>query len=136
MFRYFNPNPLHDGNKKGWKHVDCTVRSICAATGLTWVEAYKKLCDAGLKRYVMPHDMIAYNEVLKSLGFSRVKSCGKKENIHVKDLAKKSKKERKIYLIKVNNHVVCLKGGDIYDTWDSSECIIQQYWEKEDKAEK
>ena len=131
MFKYFNPNPIYDGKNKAWKHVDCTVRSICAATDKSWREVYKLLSDVGLKEYVMPNDMIAYIKVISSLGFKSVKKC-KKGQTKVKDIANRSKKENKVFLCKVKNHVVCCKNGDILDTWDSSEQLVTQYWEKQE----
>lgn len=129
MFKYFNPNPIYDGKNKAWKHVDCTVRSICAATGKGWHEVYKLLTEVGLAEYVMPNDMLAYKRVITELGFKSVKKCKTGEK-KVKDIANQSKKERKVFLCKVNNHVVCCKDGDILDTWDSSDCLVTQYWEK------
>lgn len=129
MFRYFNPNPLYNGKEKRWRHGDCTVRSICAATGMDWLEVYELLVKACDKEYVMPHDMVAYVKVITGLGFRSVKKC-KKGSTKVKDIANLSKKDKRIYLCKVKNHLVCCRGGDILDTWDSSDCLVTQYWEK------
>lgn len=129
MFKYFNPNPIYDGKNKAWKHVDCTVRSICAATGKTWQDVYKLLVNTGLSEYVMPNDMVAYIKVIKDLGFKSIKKC-KKGELKVRDIMYMSKKDRRIYLCKVKNHVVCCKNGDILDTWDSSDCLLSQYWVK------
>ncbi len=129
MFKYFNTNPIYDGKTKAWKHVDCTVRSICAATGMTWKEAYMQLTNVGLSEYVMPNDMVAYIKVISGLGFKSVKKC-KNGELKVKDIANRSKKENKTFLCKVKNHVVCCKNGNILDTWDSSEQVVTQYWEK------
>ena len=129
MFKYYNPNPIYNGKNKIWKHVDCTVRSICAATDLSWKEVYQRLSNVGLREYVMPSDMVAYINVITSLGFRNVKKC-KKGSIKVRDLANQSKKEKKIFLCKVDRHVVCCRGGNILDTWDSSDCLVTQYWEK------
>ena len=129
MFKYYNPNPIYNGKDKVWKHGDCTVRSICAATDLSWKEVYQLLSNVGLREYVMPNDMVAYINVITNLGFRRVKKC-KKGSTKVRDLANQSKKEKKVFLCKVNNHVVCCRGGNILDTWDSSDCLVTQYWEK------
>lgn len=127
MFRYFNPNPLYDRKNKTWKHVDCTVRSICAATGKSWHDVYKLLTEVGAQECVMPSDMVAYIKVITRLGFRSVKKC-KSGEAKVKDIAVRSKKEGKTFLCKVNRHVVCCKDGDILDTWDSSEQWVTQYW--------
>lgn len=131
MFVYFNPNPLFDGNKKGWKSSDCAVRSICAATNLDWTTAYNRLCSTGLETFSMPHELSTYHRTVIRLGFKLIKRC-KTEEVKVKDIAKLSKKDNKTYLCKVRNHYVCCKNGNTLDTWDSSECFVSQYWEKLD----
>ena len=128
-FQYYNPNPKWNGKNKGYKQIDCTVRSICAATNLSWVQAYKLLTKAGLEEYTMPHDMIAYTKVLHNLGFKTIKKCKKGELI-VKDIVNLSKKNNNIYICKSSNHVVCCKNGVLLDTYDSSNKEVTQYWIK------
>lgn len=45
---YFNPNPM--------KHEvgDCSVRACCVATGKSWDEVYRALCDIGFELKRMP----------------------------------------------------------------------------------
>lgn len=130
MFKYFNPNPKWDGKTRGWKQVDCTVRSICAATDLTWIQVYKLLTKAGLEEYTMPHDIVSYSKVLKNLGFKSIKKC-KKGEFTVRDICNLSKKNNSIYVCKCINHVVCCKNGQILDTYDSSHKEVLQYWIKD-----
>ena len=72
MFKYFNPNPKYDGKNQGYKQIDCTVRSICAATGLSWEVVYLLLSKRALKEFTMPHDMVVYRKTIESLGFNLV----------------------------------------------------------------
>lgn len=130
MFTYFNPNPWFDGNKKGWKSVDCSVRALCAATGESWVTIYKRLCIIGLKTFTMPHEVIPFGRVALELGYKWVKKC-KKDELKVKDLARLSKKNKAIYLCKTLNHFVCCKDGNVLDTFDSSDKVVLQYWVKQ-----
>ena len=132
MFKYFNPNPLFNGNKKGWKSVDCAVRSICAATGINWKSVYINLCKTGLETFSMPHELYTYHRTITKIGFKLVKKCKDKE-LKVKDLVKISKSKNITYVCKVKNHYVCCKNGCILDTWDSSELYIEQYWIKTDE---
>ena len=129
MFKYFNPNPLYDGNKKGWKSVDCAVRSICAATGKDWLTIYNLLSIAGRQTFSMPHELSVYRKVVLDLGFRLIKNC-KKGELKIKDLVQLSKKNNDIYLCKVNNHYTCCNNGILLDTWDCSECEVTQYWIK------
>ena len=127
MFKYFNPNPLFDGNKKGWKSADCAVRSICAATDLDWHTVYNGLCKVGGETFSMPHELSTYHRAVMRVGFKLVKKCKSKE-LKVKDIAKLSKENNRAYLCKVNNHYVCCRDGNVLDTWDCSEYYVSQYW--------
>lgn len=129
MFKYFNPNPLFDGNKKGWKTADCAVRSICAATDLDWATVYYLLCKIGGEIFSMPHELSTYHRVVTKNGFKIVQRC-KSKKLKVKDVVKLSKLDGYTYLCKVRNHYTCCKSGVILDTWDSSECYVEQYWVK------
>ena len=129
MFKYFNPNPKYDGKNQGYKQIDCTVRSICAGTGLSWKVAYLLLSDQGLKEFTMPHDMVVYRKTIESLGFSLVKKC-KKGKLTVRDIANLSKKTKAIYLCKCMRHVVCCRDGNVLDVFDCSEREVLEYWVK------
>lgn len=129
MFKYFNPNPKYDGKNQGYKQIDCTVRSICAATGLSWKVVYLLLSKCALKEFTMPHDMVVYRKTIESLGFNFVKKC-KKGELTVRDLANLSKKTKTIYLCKCMYHVVCCRDGNVLDVFDSSEKEVLEYWSK------
>lgn len=129
MFTYFNPNPLYDGKRKPWRHVDCVVRAICAGTGKTWIEVYGLLVKEGEKNYTMPNDIVSYSKVLQQLNFREVKKC-KSGEMCIQDLCSISKKNKSTLIIKVERHLTCIKEGVIYDTWDCSKQEVIQYWEK------
>ena len=129
MFNHYNPNPLYDGKKKPWKHGDCVVRAICAGTGMTWKDVYRKLVEEGEKSYTMPNDQVAYSKVLGQLGFEEVKRC-KAGEMTVKDLCGISKKGKSILIVKVKRHLTGIKSGIINDTWDCSDQEVLQYWKK------
>ena len=129
MFTYYNPNPLYDGKKKPWRHVDCVVRAICAGTGKTWKEVYSLLVMEGEKNYTMPNDIVSYSKVLRELDFREVKKC-KSGEMTVQDLCLISKKEKSILILRVKRHLTCIKSGIIHDTWDCSEQEVIQFWEK------
>lgn len=132
MFQYYNPNPKYNGNNKGWRQNDCTVRSLCAALNIDWIKSYNILCKSGLEECVMPHDMIAYNNAIKKLGFKLVKVC-KDGELTVKNICILSRKSNNTYLCKCHNHVVCCKNGIIMDTFDSSNLNVERYWIKNER---
>ena len=55
LLKYFNPNPKarvgKDGKPQKWHLGDCAVRAICAATGMSWVDAYRFASESALKVY-------------------------------------------------------------------------------------
>ncbi len=128
-YLYYNPNP-NSYKEKGWKHNDCVVRAICAATGFSWSDIYKILVAIGKNNYVMPNDNLAITIALEKLGFFKVKRCSKKDNFTVKDIASKSKKDHRRYICSTGRHMVCCREGYIMDTWDSSNELVKEYWIK------
>ena len=102
---------------------DCSVRCIMAAEGLYWGEAYKLLCDKGLKTMRMPDEIETIGAVLQDLGYTPEKapmthSCnGHKRRYTVEEFANEHKKGT--YVLSVSGHVVTVKDGDWLDTWDS-----------------
>lgn len=62
MYRYFNPNPIKD-KQTG----DCTVRAICAATGMSWDEAFDELCIKAKEMGEMPSSNNAWGQYLQDM---------------------------------------------------------------------
>ena len=113
---------------------DCSVRCIMAAEGLYWAEAYKKLCDKGLKMMRMPDELETIGAVLKDMGYAAEKAPmkelnnGHKRRYTVGEFAKKNNKGT--YILSVSGHIVTVKDGDWYDTWDSSEYKVFKVFRK------
>lgn len=113
---------------------DCAVRCLMAAEGLYWAEAYKKLCDKGLKMMLMPNDIIVIGNVLKELGYTAEKAPmkelnnGHKRRYTVGEFAKNNKNGT--FILSLSGHIVCLKDGDWYDTWDCSEYKVFKVFSK------
>lgn len=113
MFRYFQPNPL--GKNTG----DCTVRAICAATGLSWDQAFDELCDKAKEICEMPSSNNAWGQYLQDLGYEYhpiPNTCPFCYTIG--DFCKDHPKGT--YILGTGTHVVCVKDGDIWDSWNSS----------------
>lgn len=124
MFHYYNPNPL----KKSVG--DCTVRAISKALGQNWEETFVALCLQGLMLCDMPSANAVWGAYLKSKGFKR-------QMIHddcpdcytVGDFAKERPKGT--YILALSGHVVCIKDGDVFDSWDPSGEVPLYFWFKE-----
>ena len=122
-WRYFNNNPAG-------RHVgDCSVRALSVALNTDWETAYAL---AALNGYLM-NDVISadsvWGSVLRQNGFYRhaiPNSCP--ECFTIGDFAEEH--PHGVYVVGTGTHVVTVKDGIIWDSWDSSEEIPQYYWSK------
>lgn len=123
-YSFFNPNP--QGKSVG----DCVVRAISRATGQSWEDAYIGLCIHGLMSGDMPSANAVWGEYLRSNGFQRSSvpddcpSCYTVDNFA-------EEHPRGLYVVALSGHVVCVKDGMIYDTWDCGAEAPLYYWFKE-----
>ena len=120
-WRMYNPNP--SGRNVG----DCSIRAVAAALDTDWETAYAMIAKAG---YLM-NDVISSNSVwgsvLRQNGFYRhilPNSCP--DCFTVGDFATEHPKGT--FVLGTGNHVVTVKDGVIYDSWDSSNEIPIYYW--------
>ena len=125
-FKYFK-------SSKRKRATDCSVRSIMAAENMSWEDAFSLLVKTAYKEQNMPSDSSVIEKTLKTIGYvkrtSEMVPFGKhRRRLTVEEFAKKHKKG--IYILSVSGHVVCVKNGDWYDTWDSGEYKVFKYWEK------
>ena len=135
-FEYFNPNPLFttmkNGKVKFWDRGDCSVRAVCGATGLSWVDAYKQMSESALKVYECFNCDYGFDQVMKDLGFTKHSlgrlSKGTKRPT-VREFAKDHKNE--ICIVHPANHYVCVKNGKVYDTWDCGSTKVYSWWTKD-----
>lgn len=125
MYSQFNPNPI--GKNVG----DCTVRAICKATGKEWGDVYLGLCMQGYLMGDMPSANSVWGAYLHNLGYSRgivPDSCP--ECYTVADFA--AEYPEGTYILALSGHVVCVKDGNVYDSWNSSGETPIYFWRKDD----
>ena len=121
MYRYFNPNPCSKNTG------DCTVRAICAATGMSWDMAFDELCDKAKEIGEMPSSNNAWGQYLQDLGFTyrplpnTCPFC-----FSVKDFCKENPKGT--FILGTGTHAVTAIDGNYYDAWDSGDEIIAYVW--------
>lgn len=125
-FVFYNPNPAR--NLVG----DCVIRAISKLTDRPWEDVY---LDVALQGYMM-HDMPSSNNVwgtyLHDLGYSRnviPDSCP--DCYTVAEFA--TDHPVGTFLLAIGTHVVAVKDGNYYDTWDSGNEIPIYYWEKQEE---
>ncbi len=123
MWRRYNANPA--GARVG----DCTVRAISAALGKSWDETYAGLALDGYIRYDMPSANHVWGAYLRRKGWRRHLIPDECDGCTVADFAEAH--PRGTYILAIAGHVVCVRDGDWWDTWDSGDEIPIYYWEKE-----
>ena len=126
MARWVNWNKNPTGRSVG----DCAVRAVSVALDVDWETAYSMIALNGFLMGDLPSSNAVFGSVLREHGFSRYAvpntcpSCytiGNFADDH----------PRGVYVVGTGNHVVTIKDGDVYDSWDSRKEIPQYYWTKE-----
>lgn len=127
MFIPYNPNP------ERLNATDCTIRAITKATGKTWDEAYAGLAAQGFILKRMPSDKSVWDAYLRREGFKRhLIECGPHCEYTVKDFCRDNPKGT--FILALDDHVICIKDGSYYDTWDSGLEIPVYCWARQDES--
>lgn len=124
MWESYNPNPF--GANVG----DCAVRAVAMALGVSWAEAYLGITAEGLLMGDMPSANRVWGSYLKRNGFLRrslPEDCG----FTLEKFCRAN--PRGIFVVALENHVVCVADGRFYDSWDSSNEIPIYYWKKSER---
>lgn len=120
-----NPNPT--GAMVG----DCVVRAISIAENRKWQDVYVELCVEGLAMCDMPSSNRVWGELLKSYGYTKGVVPDTCPHCYtVRDFC--GEYFRGTYILGTGTHVIAIKDGDYYDTWDSGDEYPIYYWFKED----
>lgn len=123
IWKKFSNNPT--GRNVG----DCAVRAVSVALDVDWETAYALITMNGYLMGDMPSSNSVWGAVLREQGFSRYaipNSCP--DCYTVGDFADENPDG--VYVVGTGNHVVTIKDGVIYDSWDSRQEIPQYYWHK------
>lgn len=124
-YRYTNPNP------KGILTGDCVVRAVAIANGLSWDLAYDILTDYGFKMKNLPNADSVWSAVLKDFGFIRRSIPDTCPDCYtIRDFC--AGHPTGIYILGTGSHVVAVKDGDYYDSWDSGNEVPILCWRKRD----
>ena len=127
-YKYCQPN------KKDLKddYGDCTIRALCKALDISWVEAFD-LTVPICRREQVPNIFFApgkiRNPFLAELGFKYTGISNKEGSVRptVEQFAEKHRKGT--YILNVANHEVACVDGTYYDTWDSGHKKLYGYYE-------
>ena len=127
MWIDYNPNPV--GRRKV---EDCSVRALAKALGIDWEDAHIKQDMAAIQMGDMAHGDSVWGAVLRQNGFRREAIPNTCPDCYtVEDFCRDH--PNGTFVVRVDDHVLTVVDGDIYDTWDSSKEIPLYYWYKEEK---
>ncbi len=126
MYKYYQPNKKDLKDNFG----DCVIRSMCLVSDKNWIDVFDELVEIARYEQCMPNSKAAYQTWLKNNGFTYTGISNKKGSKRptVSSFAK-GNKELTCVLV-VANHLVGVKCGNYYDTWDSGNKSLYGYWSK------
>lgn len=119
----YNPNPI------GIDGIDCTVRALSKALGVSWEKAYTMLAVNGFILGDMPNANHVFSATLRQHGFKRhviPDSCP--DCFTAGDFA--DEHPEGTYVLAFGDHVCTVIDGTIYDSWPSMNRVPMLYWEK------
>ena len=125
-FEYYNPNPMDKEDA-----CDCTIRALCAVSGLSWYEVYDKLCEIGRKHCVVFNSKGFMNERCAEFGLeSRKVPAVKKgeKSLTVQKFCHQHPTGR--YILQTAHHNIAVVNGKYYDLYVSDGEKVYKYWEK------
>lgn len=118
-------------NPSGRSVGDCAVRAVSVALDVDWETAYTMIAKNGFLMADMPSSNSVWGAVLREHGFSRYAIPNTCTDCYtVGDFADEN--PRGVYVVGTGNHVVTIKDGVVYDSWDSRNEIPQYYWTRSD----
>lgn len=113
------------------KHVgDCVVRALSLALDQDWDTTYLELMSQGFSMKDMPSSNAVWGQYLKNKGFKRYIIPDECPDCYtVAEFC--ADNPQGVYILGTGTHVVTVKDGSYYDTWDSGREIPIYYFEKE-----
>ncbi len=115
MYDYYNANPL------GLYEDDCVIRAISCALDKSWNSVYDELSDLAQAKGTLL-DKKDFVRGYLNYNFKRIDYPPYK----VYQVAQKYKNN--IVLCTMRGHIVCIKYGIIYDTFDPSDRVVEDVW--------
>ena len=111
---------------------DCAVRAVALALDVDWETAFALIALNGYLMGDMPSSNSVWGAVLRQHGFKRYVIPNECPDCYtIGDFADDN--PRGVYVVGTGNHVVTIKDGVVYDSWNSLNEIPQYYWHKEEE---
>lgn len=134
-YHFYNANP------KGRRTTDCVIRSICTALEQDYNKTVIELAELQCSTGYDDGDKKLYDKYLQSKGWQKHQQprkwdntkytgdewCGEVQAVIRRD---RSTPWRRMVANIGGGHIVAIMDGKIYDTWDSGDGCIGNYWTK------
>lgn len=121
MWIKYNPNPT--GRSVG----DCAVRAVAKALGVDWEEAYLMITMNGYAMGDMPSSDSVWGAVLRENGFYRKSIPNQCPDCYTAEDFCRDNPDG-VFVLGFGGHVATVIDGDLYDSWNSSQCIPVYVW--------
>lgn len=124
-WEYFNPNTTSPDEA----HDDCTIRAICAVCGADWPSIAYNYFMWCYRRGCVPGEPKPFRSYLEELEFHEWDEYSRKDNVikpTVRGLVNEYPTLTAILIC--NNHVVGVREGKYFDTWDSGGNKVQKVY--------
>lgn len=124
LWVFFNPNQRME------RTGDCTIRSYCAAENITWDEAFDVSCKAAKELGFLEINSFktVENVLINKFGYTK---CKRKRNEPWRTVAEFAQYHPTgIFDLHATNHMVTVKDGRYYDSWDSGNRLVSCYFAK------
>ena len=126
-FHYYNANP------KNRITGDCVIRALSVAMDKSWDEVMTDLCAYAIKTKYAPLNPECYGRYLEDNGWRKTKQPRKDDNTKYtgEEFVKYRKSKDIRYVAHIGtHHIVAIKDGKVWDTWDGTDGAIGVYWSK------
>ena len=109
---------------------DCVIRAISKAEDVEWDDTFIDLMIKCFQIKDIPSSNNAWGSYLHDLGYVRRIIPDKCPDCYtIKDFT--NDYSTRTYILATGSHVVAVKDGNYYDTWDSGNEVPIYYFEKE-----
>ena len=115
-WKRYNSNPTYQSRG------DCVIRAISKVLNFSWDQTYIELCIQGFLIKDWGNSNNVWDAYLRGKGFTRKvipNTCP--DCYTIGDFTIDNPKG--LFVLGTGEHVVAIKDGDIYDTWDSSDLV-------------
>ena len=122
-FVWYNANP-----KNRLTTGDCVVRAISMLTNVSWEQTLQNLTELGIFEGRVYNDPVIYTKYLGNLGFVKIAQPRFPNNTKLTGKQFCEFFDRPCIASIGGHHVVYINKGKVFDTWDSTDGAIGNFW--------